>query len=221
MFKKMVKFIVFLSLFAISAEAGLNQDQKVLTSINILQNYDLKIPANVLKNAKAIAIIPNLKSGGFVIAETFGKGILSVKQNDGEWSDPIFVTFTNLRVGLIAGISSTDAIIIFKTRRSLDGIKNNKWTFGLNVGATIIKNGREVSRKTDANLAANIYLYGKSSGLMLNYISLGSGMLSIDDESNDKYYNTLTNAEDLIEGYANSKKPEVKKLKKILTNLTN
>ncbi len=220
MLKIIYKLSIILIVLTVSLQAGLSENQKISTSMEILKSSHIKIPQNILKNAKAIAIIPNLKRGGLLFGGSYGSGILSIKQPDGIWSDPSFITFRNASFGLQAGVESTDAIIIFETRRSLDGIADGKVTISFNAGIAAVKNGQYMSRKTDANLAADIYVYGKSSGIFVGLMSIGSGNLYINDESNDEYYDTLVNTESLLSGYLQSKKQQVVNFQKLLLKYT-
>ncbi len=218
MLKNIFKLFALSALVVVTLQANFTENQKIETSMNILKNSDIKIPSKILKNAQAIVIIPNLKKGGFLLNGSYGVGVLSIKNSDGSWSDPSFVTFKNLSFGLQAGVNSTDAIMIFETKRGLDGIEDGKATISYNVGVTIVKNGESVSRKTDGKLSANIYLFGKSSGLLLNFMSAGSGVLYVNDEMNDKYYDTLVNTQNLLSGYTQSHKKQVEEFKNILSN---
>jgi len=60
----------------------------------------------------------------------------------------------------------------------------------------------------------------ESSGVFVGLMSVGSGNLYIDDESNDKYYDTLVNTESLLSGYLQSKKQQVVDFQKLLLKYT-
>ncbi len=220
MLKTISKLSLILMFFTVLLQADFTQDQKIATSIDILKSSKIHIPAKILKNAKAIAVIPNLKNGGLFINGSYGTGVLSIKESDGNWSDPSFISFRNLSFGLQAGIKSTDAIIVFESRRSLDGIADEKVTLSFNIGGTILQNGQDMSRKTDAKLSANIYMYGESSGLFLNFMSISNGIMYINDDMNDAYYGELIDTNSLLDGYLQSKKREVLEFQKVLSDLT-
>jgi len=210
--------LMILAFFAVVLQADFSEKQMIRTSMDILKKSHVKIPEKVLQNTKAIIVMPNLKKGGFLINAAYGVGVLSIKGSDGVWSDPCFVAFKSLSLGLQAGVESTDAIFMFKSLRSLDGIEDGKVTISFGAGLTIFKNGQNVSRKTDSNLAADIYLFGKSSGLFMDFLSVGSGILYVKDEMNDKYYDNLIDTSYLLNGHLSSNKKQVKEFKNILND---
>ncbi len=212
--------MVILSLGFLSLHAGFKEKQEVATAIGIIKNPNMKIPKKILKNAKAIAIIPNLKYGGLIFGATYGHGILTVKGENG-WSDPSFITFRSINFGLRAGVSSNDVVLVFENARALDGITDGKVTISLSAGAVIVKNGSAKGIKTDGKLSARIYLFSKSSGLELNYASLSGGNLYIDDDSNDKYYDSVVNTDNLIEGVRRSRDKQVLKFLNTIATFTN
>src|SRR5262249_32821801 len=50
----------------------------------------------------------------------FGRGVVLVRQPDGTWSNPVFVTLAGGGFGWQLGIQSTDLVLGFKTGHSLD-----------------------------------------------------------------------------------------------------
>jgi lipid-binding SYLF domain-containing protein len=219
MFKKLSKLVMIVSFCVVGLYAGFKENRMMSTTMEIMQNSHIKIPQKVLQNAKAIVIIPNLKHGSLLFGGSYGHGILTIKNENG-WSDPSFVIFRNISFGFQAGLRSTDAIMIFENIRGLDGITDGKATISLTAGAVFGKKGVYVSRKTDGELSADIYLFGRSSGLELNAGSFSSGNLYIDDETNDKYYNSVVNTDILLSGVRQSTKPQVLKFKKLIMEIT-
>ncbi len=219
MFKTLSKLAVIISFCAVGLYAGFKENRIISTTMDIMKNSHIKIPQKVLQNAKAIVIIPNLQHGSFFLGGSYGRGILTVK-NDNGWSDPSFVIFRNISFGLQAGARSTDAIMIFENDRGLDGITDGKATISLTAGVVAGKKGPYISRKTDGELSADIFLFGRSSGLEINVGSISGGNLYVDDETNDKYYNSVVNTDILLSGVRQSKKPQVLKFKKLIMDIT-
>ena len=52
------------------------------------------IPPALLQDAQAVAIIPGVFKAGFVIGGRHGNGVLLVRQPDGTWSNPIFLSLS-------------------------------------------------------------------------------------------------------------------------------
>ncbi|HZX70157.1 MAG TPA: lipid-binding SYLF domain-containing protein, partial [Rhodanobacter sp.] len=64
----------------------------VMVLNQIMQAPDKAIPRDLLQDAKAIAVIPDMLKVGFVFGGRRGEGLISVKSPDGTWSNPSFIT---------------------------------------------------------------------------------------------------------------------------------
>jgi len=60
-----------------------------------------------------------------------GKGLVVVRRDDNTWSNPAFITLTGGSIGWQIGAQSSDIILVFKTRRGVDGISRGKMTLGV------------------------------------------------------------------------------------------
>src|ERR1700730_17213997 len=80
------------------------------------------IPPSLLQDAQGVAIIPGVLKAGFVLGGRFGRGVVLVRAPGGTSSNPVFVTLMGGGVGWQVGIQSTDVVLVFKTKRSLDRI---------------------------------------------------------------------------------------------------
>lgn len=166
-------------------EAKLDEVVGVLETINKIP--EKKIPPALLANAEGIAIIPNVVKVGFVIGGRYGKGVVSVRQDNGAWSNPAFLSLKGGSVGWQIGAQSTDIILVFKSKKSIDGIINGKFTLGLDAAVAAGPIGRNASASTDAQLKAEIYSYSRSRGLFAG-LSLEGAALKIENSDNVNYY---------------------------------
>ena len=99
----------FLTLFFVTLTASVyaqeKQDEKIQKSIEVINEFSgmkENIPAQLMQRAEGIIIIPGLINAGLGIGGKRGKGIAMVKNADGSWSDPVFVTLTGGRIGFQA-----------------------------------------------------------------------------------------------------------------------
>lgn len=143
------------------------------------------IPPALLRDAQGVAIIPRVIKGGFVIGGRFGHGLVLARMPDGAWGNPVFVTLAGGSIGWQAGVQSTDLILVFKTRQSLERILQGKGkvTLGADVAVAAGPLGRQAEAGTDAVLGAEIYSYSRSRGLFAG-LSLEGAALSYDSETN-------------------------------------
>jgi lipid-binding SYLF domain-containing protein len=145
------------------------------------------IPRGLLHDAAGVAVIPHVVRAGLLIDGRFGRGVVLVHQPDGSWSNPIFVTLSGSGVGGQAGIESTDLVLVFKTRASLDRALRGKLTLGADVSVAAGPLGREVEVASDRPLKADIYTYSRSRGLFAG-VALEGDHLHIDAEANEAFY---------------------------------
>jgi lipid-binding SYLF domain-containing protein len=149
------------------------------------------IPPTLLRGASGVAIIPDLIKLGFVIGGRHGRGVLLVREPNGSWSNPVFVTLTGGSIGWQAGAQATDVILVFRTRKSVERILQGRNTFTLGADAAIAAGpiGRQAEAATDFQLKAEILSYSRSRGLFAGAALEGSS-LRIDWKGNSAYYRT-------------------------------
>jgi lipid-binding SYLF domain-containing protein len=165
----------------------------------IMEAPDKSIPSDLLKEARAIAVIPDVLKVGFVFGGRRGEGLISVKQPNGTWSNPSFITITGGSVGFQAGVSSTDVVLVFRTQRGVDSIVNGKFTIGADAAAAAGPVGRTASASTDSQLKAEIYSYSRSRGLFAG-VALDGSVLRIDYDANEAIYGAGVTPRRIFEG---------------------
>jgi len=189
-----VVFTLMVALFAAAAlpvRAGEDEQQLVGYALRVLtevmQEPDKAIPRDLLQNAHAIAVIPDVIKAGFVIGGRHGEGLISVKTRDGTWSNPSFIALTGGSIGFQAGVSSTDVILVFRTQRGVDSIVNGKFTIGADASAAAGPVGRSAQASTDAQMKAEIYSYSRARGLFAGAALDGTALI-IDNTANQAVY---------------------------------
>ncbi|GFO60597.1 hypothetical protein GMST_29220 [Geomonas silvestris] len=174
------------------------------------------IPQALLNNAHGIAVIPGVIKVGFVIGGRYGTGILTVRNDKGEWSDPVFVKIAGGSLGWQIGAQSTDLILVFKSKASVDGILKGKFTLGADASVAAGPVGRSAEGATDVMLKSEIFSYSRSRGLFAG-LALDGAALTIDDDANASYYSKPDlAAQDIISGKVANRPPAVQELLKLL-----
>ena len=171
--------------------AAAEQIAKIEDAMQVIQEVveapEKSISHRLLRNAVGIAVIPHVIKAGFVIGGRRGHGLLSVREANGVWSNPIFITLTGGSIGFQAGVQSTDVVLIFKSKRSIEGIVNGVFTLGADASVAAGPIGRQAVAATDTELKAEIYSYSRSRGLFAG-VSLDGSSLKIDHDSNEAVY---------------------------------
>lgn len=145
------------------------------------------IPASLLADAQGLAIVPNVVKGGLGIGIRFGRGVLLVRDEAGNWRSPSFITLTGGSFGWQLGIQATDVVLVFKTRKSVQTLLSGKLTLGADTSVTAGPIGRQATAGADATLRSAVFSYSRSRGLFLG-IALDGTALLIDTKANAAYY---------------------------------
>ncbi len=153
----------------------------------IMQIPVTAIPQTMLADAQAVAIIPRVIKGSFVVGARHGNGVIIVRDKNGHWQAPLFVSLTGGNVGWQVGIQSTDVILVFKSRTSVQSMLSGKFTIGADAAAAAGPVGRNAAAATDANLRAEVYSYSRSRGLFAG-VSIDGSIVKLDRFANASYY---------------------------------
>jgi lipid-binding SYLF domain-containing protein len=186
-----------------AAETGMAQIRELEDAIAIIKEFskipENEIPPSLLSHAEAIAVIPGVIKVGFIFAGNYGKGVISVRDKYGYWTNPVFITIVGGSVGWQIGVQSADIILVFKSIRSINDITAGKFTLGADASVAVGPVGRQASAGTDFELKSEIYSYSRTRGLFAG-VSIEGAALEIDYESiADFYGNTQIGARDIFE----------------------
>lgn len=180
-------------LFAFPAAAASTEEQRVADAADVLDQFlripEQSIPPALLARAYAVAVVPGVVRIGFGLGARRGKGILVVRQDDGSWSNPAFITLTGGSLGFQAGVQRTDVVLVFKTRRGVDDIASGKLTLGADASVAAGPVGRSVEGATDIRFQAEIVAYSRARGIFAGVSFAGSGV-SMDRRANAAFYSS-------------------------------
>ncbi|WP_158545423.1 lipid-binding SYLF domain-containing protein [Bremerella cremea] len=184
--------IILALLSAHSVFAQVSREDMVVQQSTEVLNEIMAIPAKgiphaLLARAEGVVIIPNMIKGGFVIGVRHGRGVVLVRNENRGWQPPQFVTMTGGSVGWQAGIQATDVVLVFQTKKSIQGLLTGKFTIGVDASAAAGPVGRQASAGTDLSLQSEIFSYSRSRGLFVGAAVDGSS-LQIDTLANRNYY---------------------------------
>ena len=174
------------------ARAGAREEGRLLTATEVLEDVrampDVRIPDTLLAHAYGIAVIPDVTKVAFIFGGRHGNGVLVVRDKlTGPWSNPCFVSLTGGSWGLQAGAQSSDIILVFTTKRGVEGIAGGKITLGADASVATGPVGRQGSAGTDITFNAEIYTYARTRGLF-GGIALDGSVITIDRSANASVY---------------------------------
>jgi len=188
---------MFAVLLSTTADAATREEKRVADAADVLDQLvripEKTVPPALLSRAYAVAVIPNVVKAAFGLGARRGKGIIVVRQDDDSWSNPAFITITGGSFGWQVGAQSTDIILVFKTRKGVDGIENGRLTLGADASVAAGPLGRQAGIATDIKFRAEVYSYSRNRGLFAGVALEGSGV-TMDRKANAAFYgsNSMT-----------------------------
>src|ERR1700722_6619277 len=193
-----------LVLASIAVHAQGREEARLLTASQVLNDAlgspDQVVPTRLLERAYGIAVVPDVTKVAFFFGGRRGSGVLVARDPSGHFSDPIFVNLTGGSFGFQWGVTSTDVILVFTTKRSIDRIASGQLTLGADASVAAGPVGRTASAGTDPTLSAEVYSYSRSRGLFVG-VALDGSALSIDNNADARFYDKgVANAYDIING---------------------
>lgn len=184
---------VFMLVVAADSDAATREEKRVADASDVLDQLlripEKSIPPTLLARAYAVAVIPNVVKAAFGLGARRGKGILVVRQDDDSWSNPAFVTLTGGSLGWQIGAQSTDIVLVFKTRKGIDGIASGKLTLGADASVAAGPVGRHTGIATDLMFEAEVVSYSRSRGLFVGVALEGAGV-TMDRKANAAFYSS-------------------------------
>lgn len=210
---------------AVAQPDGLTE--QVLVQRAAIQLLDIQadptssIPASVVAEAEGVALFPDVVKAGFVIGARIGHGMILLRLPDGTWSQPVFLTLTGGSIGLQAGVASSDVVLVFRNRQSIERFLLGRGTLALNGDASIAlgPRGNGVGGATNLKLSADVLAYGRNRGFFAG-ISGGGSSISIARRRNLAYYGQAGLSPNAILTSAEmASTPEVDDLHRVLMDL--
>jgi len=160
---------------------------------------DKGVPQDLLNKASCLVIIPNLKSGGFVVGAQYGKGFFTCRRASGVgWHAPGAIKLEGGKFGFLAGGKETDVIMLVMNKSGMEHLLSDKFQIGGEAAAAAGPVGRDSSAMTDAEMKAEILSYSRSRGLF-GGIDIGGSAVTTDQDSNMELYGQKMNNREIVD----------------------
>ena len=179
------------------AEARKQAEKAAKVFREIMSVPDKAIPRELLENAEAVAVFPDvIKAGVLLVGGRGGKGIIS-RRIRGGWSAPAFFKIGGGSFGPQIGASSTDFVLLFMNEAGVKGLLDDKLELGGEVSVAAGPFGRSTGASTNATLDAGILTYSRSKGVFVG-AELKGVVIDPDNKRNEAVYGL--SARDLLTG---------------------
>jgi lipid-binding SYLF domain-containing protein len=181
------------------SEEAERADEAATALTEIMGIPESSIPEELMGRAHGIAVIPHVVKGAFGIGGQWGKGLMSQRNEDGNWSQPAYIEVGGGSFGLQIGVQASDIILVFTDENGLKGILKGKVKLGADASATAGPVGRKAEVGTDVLLRSAVFAYSRSKGLFAG-VSLDGSVIGIDDTANAKAYGKKVTGEEILLG---------------------
>src|SRR5216684_3842829 len=198
-----MRFIIVAALALMPLLAKDNEPVKRLDEASavfseVMAAPDKGIPQELLEKAHCIVIVPDLKTGAFIVGGKYGKGYMSCRNKSGTgWSAPGTVRIEGGSVGFQIGGSSTDLIMLVMSERGAQKLLESKFTLGAEGSVAAGPVGRTATAQTDAQMHADILSWSRSQGLFAG-VALEGATLRQDLDDNANLYGRRLENRDIV-----------------------
>ncbi|MEG1641476.1 MAG: lipid-binding SYLF domain-containing protein [Synergistaceae bacterium] len=184
-------FIIVLS-FATASFAEKAHEKRIRMATNLInemaEKSDADSLADVIKSGKGVAIFPSVTKAGFIVGGQVGEGLVFIKNPNGTWKGPAFMTITGASFGLQIGAQSVGLVLVITNDEGLRAFTGgNSFKLGADVAIAAGPEGRDASAATDGRAKAAIYSYSISKGLFAG-ISLEGSVINQNRDANQAYW---------------------------------
>ena len=185
--------LVFGAVLAAPAHAAgaAREEARLATATTVLEEFrhepDHGLPTWLLERAYGVAVIPEVIKGALIFGGRHGNGVMSIRDANGRFGNPVFISLTGGSVGFQWGAQATDVVLVFATRRSVDEFGRGAFTLGASGSVAAGPVGR--AGEAAAGVSAEVYAYSRSRGLFAG-VALDGTLIKFDGKANRRFYNT-------------------------------
>lgn len=162
--------------------------------------------ADVIKSGKGVAIFPSVTKAGLMIGGQVGEGLVLLRNPNGTWNGPSFMSLSGASIGIQIGAQSVGLVLVITNEEGLRAFTGgNSFKLGADVAIAAGPVGRDTSAATDTRAKASIYSYSMSKGLFAGMTFEGS-VLNQNRDANRAYWGRDMSAQAALKKPANDKR---------------
>jgi lipid-binding SYLF domain-containing protein len=127
--------------FTLAQPAQAAEKAELLHDANVTVSHLKSDPAfataaRMMRDARAVYIVPHLVKGGFIFGAEGGSGVLVRRAGRG-WGEPKFYDMASASFGFQAGLQKAELVFIINSDRALRGIESGNFKIGGQAGITV------------------------------------------------------------------------------------
>ncbi|KAI9709787.1 MAG: hypothetical protein M1820_003190 [Bogoriella megaspora] len=192
-----------------------DEDRKPADGPTARQRVVKKVPPEVIRKAKGLAIFTTMRTGLWV-SGAGGSGILIGRKEDGTWSPPSGILLHTAGLGFLIGVDIYDCVVVINTQKALDAFSKLRCTLGGEVSAVAGPVGAGGMLETEIHKRqAPVFTYLKSRGFYAGVQVDGTVIIERTDE-NANFYGEKISCADILAGKVRHPPYELKMLMETL-----
>ncbi len=170
-----------------------------------------KIPTEVIKKAKGLAIFTTMRTGLWV-SGAGGSGILVGRKEDGTWSPPSGILLHTAGLGFMVGVDIYDCVVVINTEKALEAFTKIRATVGGEISVVAGPVGVGGILETELHKRqAPVFNYMKSRGFYAGVQIDGTVVIERGDE-NEKFYGQKLSVAEILAGKVRHEPYEIRTL---------
>lgn len=158
--------------------------------------------AHLMRQARAVLIVPKLLKGGFIVGGEGGEGVLMARGHGG-WSDPAFYVIGAASFGLQIGLEQSEMILLIMTKKGLDGVLHDQFKIGAQAGISVATLGSGVEGAIGGASPPDIVVWSSSTGLY-GGLTVDGSVIRAEPNQDLAYYGRTVTSRDVLSGKVTS-----------------
>jgi SH3 domain-containing YSC84-like protein 1 len=195
-----------------SQQVTVDGAQKVLN--NLRHDKAFGNAAHLMRQAKAVFIVPQLLKGGFIVGGEGGNGVLMVQRHGG-WSAPAFYAIGAASFGLQVGLEQSEMIMLIMTQKGLDGVLRDDFKLGAQAGISVVTLGSGVEGAIGGASAPDVVVWSSSTGLY-GGLTVDGSVIRAEPNQDSEFYGRSVTPRDVLFGPVTS--PRASALRRALNS---
>ncbi|HEY4040260.1 MAG TPA: lipid-binding SYLF domain-containing protein [Rhodopila sp.] len=158
--------------------------------------------AQLVRQAKAVFIVPKLVKGGFIVGGEGGNGVLMV-QRGRSWSAPGFYAIGAASFGLQIGLEQAEMVMLIMTQKGLDGVLRDNFKIGAQAGISVVTLGSGVEGAIGGASLPDVVVWSSSTGLY-GGLTVDGSIIRAEPNMDSEFYGRRVTAHDVLFGSVES-----------------
>lgn len=222
MFRTMVTAIATALICCLAMPAmAKDEAKKISGAVTVLKAFNATpkrgIPPMLVSEAAGIAIFPGAAKLDFMTKGRSANGILLTQDDEGNWSNPVFVNLSGGTIGWQIVSDPMDIVLLFNDSELVDRVLNGKLVLKSNIKVGMGPIGQSIKGATAEELAVDVFSYTRSHGEVTEMVLAGTTM-HLNASANAAFYDKpKVSAEEIVDGTVAKSTPDLTSLHKILS----